>query len=56
MWSAKYREPLVKNTPWKDDEGDVFCEFFDACRDEGIRTVFILALGQAEAIRHSSLQ
>jgi len=38
LWPSSYRERSVKNTPWKNGQGDVVREFFDACRTEGIRT------------------
>ena len=38
LWPSTYRERTVKNTPWKNGNGDVVREFFDACREAGVRT------------------
>lgn len=36
-WPSKYTEYSVKNTPWKNGEGDVVKEFTDACRKHDIK-------------------
>ncbi len=36
-WPSKYTEYSVKNTPWKNGEGDVVKEYTDACREFGIK-------------------
>ena len=36
-WPSKYTEYGVKNTPWKNGEGDVVREFTDACRKYDIK-------------------
>ena len=36
-WPSEYTEYSVKNTPWKNGEGDVVKEFTDACREYGIK-------------------
>ena len=36
-WPSAYTEYSVKNTPWKNGEGDVVREFTDACRAHGIK-------------------
>ena len=38
LWPSSYRERTVKNTPWKNGQGDLVREFFDACREANIRT------------------
>ena len=36
-WPTKYSEYSVKNTPWKNGEGDVVKEFTGACRKHGLK-------------------
>ena len=36
LWPSKYTEHSVKNSPWKNGEGDVVKEVADACREEGM--------------------
>ena len=36
-WPSKYTEYSVKNTPWKNGQGDVVREFTDACRKHNIK-------------------
>ena len=36
-WPSEYTEYSVKNTPWKNGEGDVVKEYVDACRKYGIK-------------------
>ncbi len=37
LWQSKYTEHSVKNSPYKNGEGDVFKEFTDACREYGVK-------------------
>lgn len=36
-WPSAYTDYSVKNTPWKDGQGDLVRDFVDACRKYGIR-------------------
>ena len=37
LWPSKYTEHSVKNSPWRDGEGDLIQEFVDACREYGLK-------------------
>jgi alpha-L-fucosidase len=43
LWPSKYTEHSVKNSPWKNGNGDVLMEFVDACREFGIKPGFYLS-------------
>ena len=36
LWPSKYTKHSVKNSPYKNGNGDIVREFADACREEGI--------------------
>ena len=37
LWPSKYTEHSIKNSPYKNGEGDIVKEFTDACREYGLK-------------------
>lgn len=37
LWPSAYTEFSVKNSPWKDGQGDIVKEVSEACREEGLK-------------------
>ncbi len=37
LWPSAYTEHSVKNSPYKDGQGDIIREFTDACREYGVK-------------------
>ncbi|QMU30208.1 alpha-L-fucosidase [Adhaeribacter radiodurans] len=43
LWPSKFTEHSVKNSPWKNGQGDIVKEIADACREYGIKFGFYLS-------------
>ncbi len=37
LWPSEYTEYSIKNSPWKDGQGDIMREFADACKEYGLK-------------------
>lgn len=43
LWPSKYTEHSVKNSPYKNGQGDIVREFVDACRKHGLKAGLYLS-------------
>lgn len=43
LWPSKYTEHSIKNSPYKNGEGDIVGEFVDACRKHGLKAGLYLS-------------
>ena len=43
LWQSKYTEHSVKNSPYKNGNGDIVKEFFDACNEYGVKAGIYLS-------------
>ncbi|MEI7834243.1 MAG: alpha-L-fucosidase, partial [bacterium] len=43
LWPSRFTEHSVKNSPWKDGQGDLVREFVDACAEYGLRAGLYLS-------------
>ena len=43
LWPSAYTEHSVKNSPWRDGQGDIVKEFSDSCRKYGLKVGFYLS-------------
>ena len=57
LWPSAYTEHSVKNSPWKNGEGDLVADLAKACREEGLKMgVYLSPLGQKpQRLWHRSL-